>query len=346
MLASRMEQIIWFDLLIRGASIGVLLLLLARFLLHRPIRFPEIAFICLIVSVLAYVLASAPVQLLANDTAWRALSYLPLLGPFFLWWAGLAFFDDDFSPRPWHALPAALVLLPVVFIARWPLMEWLRTLVVFLLYGHLVYMLLKNRASDLVEERRRFRHWFILLAVLFGGAAQLVEVSTVEHSIPGQSLPFQAIAVFFLSMAFAFWALRISGANWQARPDTRPKAASPLPKDTRLLARLNAMMEDGIWQEEGLSVGGLAQRLDVPEHRLRRAINQGLGYRNFSTFVNRHRIDAACIRLADADKADIPVLAIAYEVGFSSIGPFNRAFRAFKGESPTAFRAKALANSG
>ncbi len=67
-------------------------------------------------------------------------------------------------------------------------------------------------------------------------------------------------------------------------------------------------------------------------------INKGLGYRNFAQFVNEHRIGAACEVLSDPARADTPVLSIAYDVGFASIGPFNRAFREKHQQSPTEYR--------
>jgi AraC-like DNA-binding protein len=40
---------------------------------------------------------------------------------------------------------------------------------------------------------------------------------------------------------------------------------------------------------------------------------------------------------------DVPVLTIALDAGFQSIGPFNRAFKADTGLTPTEFRRDALA---
>jgi AraC-like DNA-binding protein len=42
--------------------------------------------------------------------------------------------------------------------------------------------------------------------------------------------------------------------------------------------------------------------------------------------------------LADPMRADMPVLSVAFEVGFASVGPFNRAFRDVTGQSPTEYR--------
>ncbi|NYZ16807.1 AraC family transcriptional regulator, partial [Azospirillum sp. RWY-5-1] len=92
----------------------------------------------------------------------------------------------------------------------------------------------------------------------------------------------------------------------------------------------------------GLTVGALAAQVGVPEYRLRRLINGRLGHRNFAAFLNAHRLEAAATRLADAAQARTPVLTIALDLGYGSIGPFNRAFRARFGTTPTEHRRAAL----
>ena len=42
--------------------------------------------------------------------------------------------------------------------------------------------------------------------------------------------------------------------------------------------------------------------------------------------------------LADPTQAEVPVLTIALDAGFGSIGPFNRAFKAYAGLTPTEYR--------
>jgi AraC-like DNA-binding protein len=57
----------------------------------------------------------------------------------------------------------------------------------------------------------------------------------------------------------------------------------------------------------------------------------------------RYRIDEAKAALADPAQKQVPVLTIAMDAGFQSIGPFNRAFKAATGQTPTEFRRDALA---
>jgi len=82
----------------------------------------------------------------------------------------------------------------------------------------------------------------------------------------------------------------------------------------------------------------LAQRLGIPEYKLRRLINQRLGYRNFNVFLNNHRIEESKAALADPAQAEVPIITIAMDAGFQSLGPFNRAFKALTGVTPTEYR--------
>ena len=70
-------------------------------------------------------------------------------------------------------------------------------------------------------------------------------------------------------------------------------------------------------------------------------INQGLGHRNFNDFLHSYRIREACARLRRPGQARLPVLSVALDVGYGSIGPFNRAFKARMGMTPTTFRRSA-----
>jgi AraC-like DNA-binding protein len=105
------------------------------------------------------------------------------------------------------------------------------------------------------------------------------------------------------------------------------------------------MTVERIYRQEGVTIGTLAARLDLPDHRLRQVINEGLGYRNFNAFLNRYRLDEARAALADPGQREVPVLTIALDAGFQSIGPFNRAFKADTGLTPTEFRRDARASA-
>jgi AraC-like DNA-binding protein len=106
-----------------------------------------------------------------------------------------------------------------------------------------------------------------------------------------------------------------------------------------LLRRLEQLMtKERIFRQEGMTIGALASRLAVSEERLRRAINEGLGYRNFNAFINHYRLEDAKAALSDPSQRDVPVLTIAMDAGFQTLGLFNRAFKADTGMTPTEYR--------
>ena len=215
---------------------------------------------------------------------------------------------------------------------------------------HAGVLILRGWSDDLVEPRRRFRALLLSLSCLL----VLVEVSAgfafrVTHDARWLAVvvghPLGGLVVAALTLGMAGVALTIQPAAFGAAlrrgepaVDGRAEAA-----DRQLIAQLNAKMVDEAWRREGLTIGDLARELDAPEHRLRRLINQRLGHRNFADFLNGHRIAAAQRRLADPAEARTTVAAIAFDLGFGSLGPFNRAFRAATGATPTDRRRQALA---
>jgi AraC-like DNA-binding protein len=136
-------------------------------------------------------------------------------------------------------------------------------------------------------------------------------------------------------------ALLDTDAELLAGPAERPQAQLS-PAEHVLKQKLDAAMAETAYREPGLTIGTLADRLGTPEHRLRALINRRLGYRNFSAFLNAHRIAEAQALLADPAKADLPVLTIAMDLGYGSLAPFNRAFREATAQTPTDFRRAAI----
>jgi AraC-like DNA-binding protein len=127
-------------------------------------------------------------------------------------------------------------------------------------------------------------------------------------------------------------------ASGSARSMARDGAGKPPEIEQALL-----MSVERAYRREGLTIGSLSAELGVPEYRLRQLINEGLGHRNFNAFLNRYRIEEAKAALADPEQRQVPVLTIAMDAGFQSVGPFNRAFRATTDLTPTEFRRLAMA---
>jgi AraC-like DNA-binding protein len=155
-----------------------------------------------------------------------------------------------------------------------------------------------------------------------------------------------------LTVLFAGWFLAprqdvFAVENPVIAPGTTPSdARTGNSEDTRFSHRLLTLMQvEKAYREEALTIALLARKLELPEYRLRRVINQQLGYRNFNAFLNDLRIEEACQILADPAHERLPILNLALDLGYGSPGPFNRAFRAKTGQTPTEYRRARLGTS-
>lgn len=95
------------------------------------------------------------------------------------------------------------------------------------------------------------------------------------------------------------------------------------------------MLEEHAYQEDSLSLGSLAQQLQLTAHQLSELLNEHKKV-SFSTYVKTIRVAEAQRRLlAEPDEA---ILSIGLAVGFSSSSAFYSAFREVVGCPPGKYR--------
>jgi AraC-like DNA-binding protein len=146
------------------------------------------------------------------------------------------------------------------------------------------------------------------------------------------------LSIFVLGLAINLAFLRVNPAFALTRAVATPE--NPATDDPLLGELTRLMTEERLYADHDLRIGSLAARLNMPEYRLRRVINQQLGYQNFNQFINGYRIEEAARRLRSEPRS--PILTIALDVGFRSISSFNVAFRTRYGRSPSQIRAESL----
>jgi AraC-like DNA-binding protein len=362
------------DLALRGGVIGCVLLL-AGLMLRSHRRAPVARLgLLLALGLSAYLLNTLPGWALVPRPVWAApLLALGVGNSVVFWLFCRALFDDACA---WHAGHVgawvgmvALGLLNCYWLgpAGLPAAGWagaaldgLPLLFALLALG----AALSTWRSDLVERRRRLR-WFIVLGGLAYTVLQLIGRLTLARSAHAatSTLDVALLAVLVVSVAWRLLGVPPSdlfggtvtqtGGERASAPreptgDAAPIGTAPAePAATlaesaaeRMLAAdlQRRMADEQLYREDSLTIGSLAARIGLPEYRLRRVINQHLGYRNFNAFLNRWRIDQARRALADPALAQRTVLTIALDAGFQSIGPFNRAFKADTGLTPSEFR--------
>lgn len=207
----------------------------------------------------------------------------------------------------------------------------------------------QNWRTDLVECRRRLR------ALIFGIAGFLVLIAVVSNFLfngqaqPGFVVLFNITTATFMSLLLGYWMLIVSpNAMIDAAEDndksptlqTDQKVDRTISaSDQAWLDKLNqCMQQDAFYRDTELTIKRLSEHLTIPEHQLRRLINQHLGFRNFNDYLNRFRISEASERLADPEQMRLPITTIAIESGYASLTTFNKAFKTLKEMTPSEFR--------
>lgn len=198
----------------------------------------------------------------------------------------------------------------------------------------------RGLGADLVESRRRLRILFIGAAAAYLAVAAGVQAYNLLLNVRTPSLLVHAnLALMAIASVLVMISLlQVRPASWLT-PSGGTRSGQLGATERRLLGALHRALEtDKVYREHGLTIGRLAERLGTREYLLRRVINRGLGFRNYNDFLHAWRIREASDRLCDPAYAHLPVLSVALDVGYGSIGPFNRAFKARTGMTPTTYR--------
>lgn len=199
-----------------------------------------------------------------------------------------------------------------------------------------LYTALMTKQGDLVDSRIRFRNIFLAGTAGLIGVTLIVEAIPIERETIIVLQVLQRLAIFAITLYFLLSNFGIrSGFFFKEIP----KSKTPPVDDPQLSAKLQVLMEEKkIYKKEGLTIGALAELMNEQEYRLRRLINGQLGFRNFNDYLNQYRVNEACEILSDPAQSRKTILEIAYDLGYQSIGPFNKAFKDLKGTTPTAYR--------
>jgi len=342
------------DIALRGATVALLLVLAASlFRGFGTVLAGRLA--------VAFALGSAAhaTSYSIGSTSPVSITHAPLIalstGNVVVFWLFTrALFDDAFKLHLWHGLIWAAVVafsfVNCLWIAPAGSARVSIIAINLLALGFIALAVIQTIASwpaDLVEGRRRVRVFIVTAAALYGGINAVLQISLPVGAMADTANTVNSAALAAVVAAICYAMMRVDGAElFPPAPVPAPvtivpgqPAAAEDANDRKLVDALMRLMGDErIYRHDNITIGTLATRLAIPEYRLRRLINQRLGYRNFNVFLNNHRIEEAKAALSDPTQAEVPVITIAMDAGFQSLGPFNRAFKATTGVTPTEYR--------
>jgi len=342
-----MTRMILFDTVMRMLAIGQLILIAAVIGRGRaPLRIRMTTAI-LLVGVCCYLTLATPIFRPTVGVFWALVQLAAQSVPLLLWIFAHLLFERPIDRR---ALIAGTVVTVgcwvCFFLAQYAELDlrvaiaWVQRGVALLLSGHAILIAMRERGDDLIEKRRQLRVGFVIVVGVLAFVVIALEMFFGFRRADPVIAIAQAAAILIATTAMGI-------ALLQSDPDLLFDPAQPAepapepsfsPSEHVLNRKLEAAMAKAVYREPGLSIGALAELLETPEHRLRSLINQRLGYRNFSAFLNHHRIAEAKALLVDPTHVDLPILTIAMDLGYGSLAPFNRAFREAVGQSPSEYR--------
>jgi AraC-like DNA-binding protein len=204
---------------------------------------------------------------------------------------------------------------------------------------------LAHRLSALRGERTNFHLELLLLGVAFAVAVGVAVLGVWSDALPSRLF----LSLYASAIGLAFLLVHITlGLRPQLSSDVRETAQAAYAITTLAkvdcadaLARLDRLMQsERLYVDPGLSLSGLADRLDLGAHQLSELMNSRLG-KGFSRYLRERRIDAAKALLLAEPKAS--VLSVGLNVGFTSQSNFYEAFREIEGGTHGQYRKHHLA---
>ncbi|WP_430462232.1 helix-turn-helix domain-containing protein [Thalassolituus sp. LLYu03] len=217
--------------------------------------------------------------------------------------------------------------------------QWLEYLLVILGWWEVIV----HWNDDLVEARRRLRGGVMLatgIAVGWGIFSYNLRIGDSVSRYLAIDSAILILAWLLLQGRSELW--HLLPQERQPHPAAEPDADAPIDQqsvskeNSEELQQLNQLMNTGFYRQENLTLSALAERLQLPEYRLRATINKELGYSNFNEYINQLRIGEAADRLLS--ETDTPITNIALDVGYRTMSSFNRAFRKIHDTTPSDYR--------
>lgn len=193
----------------------------------------------------------------------------------------------------------------------------------------LLHSLLENGAKALLA-------WRILAASLIASAVCDVLIAYGMATGTRDILLWLPSLVSSLSL-LSLGALSLSHAVESRREhDIETFSEADASRDQAIITALDHYLaQHKPYLDPDLTLARLARKLVVPAKQLSAAINRSKN-ENVSRFINRHRIEHACMLIADG----ISVTRAMYDSGFNTKSNFNREFLRIKKIAPSKWQAR------
>ncbi len=336
------------DVFVRFSGLGILLIMVINILMLKKVSvsYKLLLYACL--SVFCLFLGFSPEYVELSTKAKFIVRLFDIPHLVFVWLFALSLFQKDFQIKKYHVVIFIIYCFPIVVVRLgqfevlpqahyfWYLFSSLFSIG---LMAHLIAVTLYGKEDDLVEKRRNAREYFVALICFITFGVATSEIFLIKENL--HLLYTVKVAVIWLGILWAvLWLLKLNESqfSWDSKDEPIIEFTE---RDKCLINRLETqLVKHEVYLDPKLTLVLLAKKIGVSPNKLRELINRKLGYQNFSSFMNHYRIENAKSILRDPSKSDIPILTLALESGFSSLSPFNKAFKSKENMPPSEYRKK------
>ena len=311
-------------------------------------------YLLLLLSSCGYVLG----EIISPMTAHSLLWWFEFIGgnalPGMFWLVGISVFSDHVVLKRWqYALASLTLVIPLSsaliqlsfnfqlnpLSATQSIIKYGAMLLELLLISHALFIAAQQWRNDLVQERRYIRGGVICVSGLY-----IFLVIFLDQLLNIQWFGFDLIKAFLLAILIVginFFLFRLRESSLFETVSLVNKGASVRKPPSKELSRvISAMVEEQLYQQDGLTISSFAKHLSIHEYKLRKLINGEMNYRNFNDFLNFYRIKEVTEKLTQTNFLQTSVLTLALESGFHSLSSFNKVFKETHAITPTQYRKK------
>lgn len=276
------------------------------------------------------------------------------IGPFLYYFLKSTLYQMVSFPKSWKwslGLLFAVILIPGFFFSyeNYPKL-WNNYFVQVIYAEWFVYMVasgfvIKSILKKSLERGVKMKTSEIWLLTVFGGVVLIYSIFQLALWNASFSLYIKGSFIFSFTLYLVIFILlyrkKADDLFNTGQVKSSNKKLNPEDADI-LLARLEKIMtENELYRNADLKLNDLAVATNVSNHQLSQLINDHLD-KNFTTYINEFRIDAACSILVSDRRLTLE--SVGYDVGFNSKSTFFATFKKLKGVTPATYQQNMLSD--
>jgi len=189
---------------------------------------------------------------------------------------------------------------------------------------------------------RNFTYWVVgiftiqLVTFLLYNLGVITEIGTIYFGIQ--------VLVLLSAIYLSFYGIQQYNYPRDANPSSEPVPVAlpteePKSEENEIIFKQVTALFEGeqTYTDPKLRIGGIAEKLSIPTHKLSQAINKEFG-KPFYDLVASYRVASLKEKLEDPGNAAFTILALAMDAGFNSKASLNRIFKEHTGMTPSQYQ--------